>query len=307
MLVRWPDRGDNIGKAVCAIGAFDGVHLGHRFLIESMCADAHQRGVASVIVTFDIDPDELFFDKSHVRKLLSNEDRFKHLSTLGADYLLVLPFTREFAANTTEEFLDNYLLNFMDLVCIHVGFDFKLGANSDGNVSWLSTWGDAHSCDCIGYDLFMLGGEPVTATRIRELIGHGRVADASRLLDYPFYITGTVVHGRGEGASRFDIPTANVCWDVPYTPLLEGVYAGYVNVDGRRYPAAINAGVPPTFSDRTNCLLEPHLLDFEGNLYGKQVSVSFIERLRDLMTFSSEEELKSVIGGNIRWVREHLG
>lgn len=215
MLVRWPDRGDNIGKAVCAIGAFDGVHLGHRFLIESMCADAHQRGVASVIVTFDIDPDELFFDKSHVRKLLSNEDRFKHLSTLGADYLLVLPFTREFAANTTEEFLDNYLLNFMDLVCIHVGFDFKLGANSDGNVSWLSTWGDAHSCDCIGYDLFMLGGEPVTATRIRELIGHGRVADASRLLDYPFYITGTVVHGRGEGASRFDIPTANVCWDVP--------------------------------------------------------------------------------------------
>jgi len=305
-IVRWTEGTAGIGRALCAIGAFDGVHAGHRFLIGSMVEDAHRRGIASVVVTFDRDPDELFMEPSRVRKLLSNEDRIARLARLGADYVLVLPFTRDFAAHTSEAFLTDYLLPFMDLEGIHVGYDFRLGSGTDGDVSSLRTWGGMHRCDCVGYDLLTMGGEPVTATRIRELLGQGDVAKAAELLGYPFYITGTVVHGRGEGGREFDIPTANVSWDIPYTPVLDGVYAGYVEVDGVRHPAAVNMGVPPTFKDRTDCRLEPHLVDFEGDLYGKTVSVSFVERLRDLRVFSSDEELIETVGANIAWVREHL-
>lgn len=305
-VIRWIKKTRNIGPAICAIGAFDGVHAGHRFLIQSMVEDAHRRGTASVVVTFDVDPDELFLDRSKVRKLLSNEDRIERLANLGADYVLVLPFTCEFAAHTFDSFLMEYLLTSMELECIHVGYDFRLGAGTDGDVGNLRDWGRARGCGCVGYDLLRIGNEPVTATRIRELIGHGQVAKAADLLGYPFYITGVVHHGRGEGGERFDIPTANVFWEVPYTPVLDGVYAGYVKVDGVRYPAAINMGVPPTFKERTDCRLEPHLLDFTGDLYGKTVSVSFVERLRDLKAFSSEEELRETIGANIEWVREHL-
>ena len=297
---------ESIGPAVCAIGAFDGVHLGHRYLIESMIEDARKRGVSSVIVTFDIDPDELFLPHERIRKLLSNQDRLEKLSGLGADYLYVLPFTHEFASTSTTRFLRDYLTTFMELRCIHVGYDFRFGAGKDGDVASLRLWGANRGCECKGYELLVLGDEPVTATRIRNLITQGEVARAGRLLGYTPYVTGIVEHGRGEGGKKFNIPTANVVYDTPYVPVKDGVYAGYVGFDGVDHPAAINVGIPPTFADRSVYCLEPHILDFEGNLYGRTVSVSFVERLRDLQVFTSTEELERVIGGNIQWVRENL-
>lgn len=296
----------SIGPAVCAIGAFDGVHLGHRFLIESMIADAHERGVASVIVTFDIDPDELFLPRERVRKILSNEDRMEKLSRLGADYLYVLPFTYDFAAMPMEEFLENCLLKFMDLKCVHVGFDFRCGAGNDGNVDGLKAWGETHGCDCIGYDLFVQDGEPVTATRIRNLLAEGDATRACRLLGYIPYVNGMVVHGRGEGGKDFAIPTANVVYDIPYCGVKDGVYAGYVSFDGVDHPAAINVGIPPTFADRAEWCLEPHILDFDGDIYDREVSVGFVEWLRDMRVFRDTDELKRVIGADIARCRELL-
>lgn len=301
----WNPGTRGIGEAVCAIGAFDGVHAGHRYLIGQMAEDAHRRGVHSVVVTFDIDPDELFRDRDQIAKLLTNEDRISLLAGLGADYVLVLPFTHALAAHDTVGFLRDYLLPFMDLRCIHVGHDFRLGVGNGGGVDDLTVWGAEHDCTCVGYDLLCLGDEPVTATRIRELLAMGDVETAATLLGRPHYVKGTVVHGRGAGRHDFDIPTANVTTDVFYTPLLDGVYAGYVTFDGVRHPAAINVGIPPTFSE-ARCALEPHIIDFEGDLYGREVSVSFVKRLRDLMKFSSSEELMKTVGANITWVREHL-
>ena len=297
---------ESIGQAVCAIGAFDGVHKGHQFIIGSMIDDAHERGVASVIVTFDIDPDELFLPPERVRKLLSNEDRMERLCALGADYLYVLPFTFDFAALSSEEFLDGCLGAFMDLQRIHVGFDFRFGAKNSGTVETIQEWGERHGCVCHGYDLLIEEGDPVTATRIRNLLAEGDAATATKLLGYAPYVTGTVVHGRGEGGKDFDIPTANVVYDTPYCAIADGVYAGYVRFDGVDHPAAINMGIPPTFADRAVCRLEPHILDFDGDIYGREVSVAFVERLRDEMVFKDTDELKRVIGADIARCRELL-
>lgn len=297
---------DSLGEVSCAIGAFDGVHKGHRYLITKMVEDARTRGVRSVIITFDRDPDELFCQRDSIRKLLSNDDRIELLSQLGADYLYVLPFTHEFAAHDMLAFLETYLTAYMQPRCIHVGNDFRLGSKASGNVESLTRWGDGNGCRCVGYDLYVEDGSVVTATRIRNLIEQGDVARAADLLGRDHFVRGIVEHGRGEGGARFDIPTANVdTGDVPYVHLKEGVYAGYVTVDGVRYKAAINVGKPPTFSNATS-VLEPHILDFDEDIYGREVVVSYHERLRDLIVFKSDEELVETVKANITWVRENL-
>lgn len=303
-IVHYTQGMENIGDAVCAIGAFDGVHTGHCFLIKSMVADASLRGCTSVIVTFDIDPDELFKESSQIRKLLSNEDRLQGLSALGADYVLVVPFTRENASLPYEVFLDTVINGFMQCKAVHVGYDFRFGAGAKGNVEAITAWGASHDCGCKGYELWSIAGHPVSATRIRELLGAGEVTAAYSLLGRDHFMRGIVEHGRGAGRG-FGIPTANMRCNTPYTPVKEGVYGGYVEVDGTRYPAAINVGLAPTFEDAKS-VLEPHLIGFEGDLYGKEVIVSFVARLRDLVKFNSTNELIATVTANIAWVREHL-
>ncbi|NTU89458.1 MAG: riboflavin biosynthesis protein RibF, partial [Actinobacteria bacterium] len=270
----------------------------------SMIDDAKRRGVSSVIVTFDRDPDEFFSQKRQVRKLLSNKDRIDLLATLGADYVLCVPFGEETAVLSYQEFIEAVLCSFMNPKCFHVGCDFKLGSHALGNVCTMTQWGTLRECECVGYDLLRIGDHPVTATRIRELLAEGDVAGASLLLGRDHYVRGIVEHGRGAGKG-FGIPTANVSMSVSYTPIKDGVYAGYVTCDGESHKAAISVGLSPTFQD-ARCTLEPHLVDFDGDLYGKEVTVSFVARLRDLIEFTSTEELISTINANIEWVRKNL-
>lgn len=306
-VVPWrPDAGF-IGDAVCAIGAFDGVHVGHRFLISEMIRAARQLGVAAVVVTFDVDPDELLSSHPAPRKLLINEDRINLLSRTGADYVLVVPFTRELAALRYDEFLEQVLGSFMHLRGIHVGCDFKLGYKALGTVGSMTDWGVSRGCPVKGYPLLERKGHPVTATRIRDLLGAGQMEVANCLLGRPFYVRGTVVEGRHEG-SQLGFPTANVQTTMPYTPVADGVYAGWCAVDGICYPSAINAGYPPTFEGREKlCKLEPHLIGFAGDLYGRELEVSFSSWLRGPVKFPSLEALIATVKGNISWTEGHLG
>lgn len=305
-IIDWAPSIANIGDAECAIGVFDGVHLGHRFLIESMCIAAHEKGISSVVVTFDRDPDELFCDVHPPRKLLSNEDRLELLAELGADYVLSIPFVPHLAHLTYDEFLDQVLGRFMVIRGIHVGYNFKLGENAVGTVSSLTAWGGSHSCEVHGYPLLTVAREPVTATRVRELLAEGDVETALLLLNRPFYIKGLVVEGRHEGTG-FGFPTANVEVHAPYTSLPDGVYAGYAAVDGQCLPAAINVGYPPTFrGERNLARFEPHILDFSGNLYGRELAVSFIKRLRGPVKFLDIDALIATVNGNIAWTRDNL-
>ena len=300
-----------VGDAVCTIGAFDGVHRGHRFLFSATVADARRRGLPSVIMTFDPDPDELFLPRERVRKLLNNGDRLAYLRGFGADYVMSVPFTRELAAKTTEAFLRDVVSPVFVPRAIHVGSDFRLGAGNAGNVAELRALGRRHrkaKCEVFGYDLLCNESSPVSATRIRRLlIEEGDCAGAAHLLCRPHFVRGTVEQGRQKGRD-FGFPTANVALDYPYVVPAEGVYACLVLVGDTVWPAAVNVGVPRTFAGEARCgSIEANLLGFAGDLYGREVAVAFVERLRGQQSFPTLDELIATVEGNIAWVAGRLG
>lgn len=295
----------DIGKGVCAIGVFDGVHRGHRHLISQMIGAAHGLGLPSVIVTFDIDPEELFSPDGMQGKLLSDDDRVELLASLGATHVQVLPFDENLSSLAPDAFCDKVLKRFMEPVQVHVGEGFRFGARAMGTAGDLAAWGAGNRCTCVTHPLYRLWDGPVTATRIRGLIASGEVIEAGILLGRDHRVRGTVVHGLERGR-ELGFPTANV--EVPgrYQAIGDGVYAGYVGLGDRQVPAAISVGASPTFPGSPG-RLECHLLGFEGDLYGQEVTVTFVERLRPMVSFATVDELMASIDADISWVRGHLG
>lgn len=304
-IIRWSPGMDPIGPCVCAIGVFDGVHMGHRFLIERMVADATRRQVPSVVVTFDHDPEEILDGPDAFEKILSDADRIHMLADeLGVDYVCVLPFDEKMAALQPDEFLYKVIGVMAAPAAIHVGCDFAFGYHASGHVKDIERWSDDNGCDCVAYALYCLAGAPVTSTRIRSMLAEGKVCEASMLLGHDHLLRGKVGYGRAQGR-MFGFPTANVETDESYAQVQDGVYGGYVHVGGVSYPAAISVGTPPTFPDAPGHL-ECHLIGFEGDLYGDEIEVVFVVRLRDMMDFETDTELISTVNANIEWVRTHL-
>lgn len=295
-----------LGDAVIAIGIFDGLHVGHRTLLAEAGAKASSLGCGLLVVTFDRDPDEIFrADDASFGKLLSNKSRLEMLRDFTHATVLALP--------TGEEMFHVEPRGFLDLLCracspkaIYVGRDFKFGYRASGDVSDIEAWGAEHGCACVPHLLVEDLGQTVTATRIRALLREGRVSEARELLGgRPHSVTGKVVHGRGEGTG-FGFATANL--DLSENTVMvprEGVYGGYGIVDGKRYAAAINMGVAKSFAAAT-APIEAHLLDFEGDLYEKRVTIEFVQWLRESRVFDSQEELIATVTDNINWVRENM-
>ena len=304
-------------RFVCAIGAFDGLHRGHRALLARARAEARRRGCRLAVVTFSPDPARVLSPDAAADELLSADDREYALIDSGADALLVFSFTPELAAVPYDRFVREGLGALLDVRAIVVGEDFCLGAAGAGDVAALRELGRAEGFDVIGVALARAGGEPVTATRIRALVGRGSVEDAAELLGRCHFVEGAVEHGRGEGTG-LGFPTANVSVD-PWCCLpAEGVYAGYVVVGHSlgcahagevAYPAAINVGKPRTFSpgEQGQRFLEATLLGYQGDLYGERVRVVFVRWLRAPRSFSSVEELTATVLSNVDWVRRTLG
>lgn len=298
-----PEARQVLACSSCAFGVFDGVHAGHRFLIESACADAGEHGLRSVALTFDIDPDERFHPE-RLKKLLSNQDRIAMLADSGVDAVIVLPFTDGFAANSPEAFLQAVFGGNVP-ASLHVGSDLRFGSKAAGDVPFLREWGSANGMRVCAYDLFQMDGQPVTSTRIRHLLAEGAVDQASELLTYPYTLHDRVVAGRGEGRDM-GFKTANLIVEPMRRILREGVYGAYAIVDGVRYKAAVSVGVSPTFKDQTEAYSEVHILDFEEDIYGQDIKVEFVAWLRPMITFDSVDELIATVMGNIAWVRDNL-
>lgn len=287
----------------CAFGVFDGVHLGHRFLLDCAQETARESGGKSIALTFDIDPDEKFHPE-RLRKLMANEERLAMLATTGVDAVVVLPFTPEFAASSPEEFLVQ-TFDGTPPAFLHVGYDFRFGARAAGTVQDLDVWGSDMGTRVCAHGLKSEDGAPITATRIRLLLADGDIAESNRLLGRPYFMTGTVTPGRGEGAD-LGFRTANLTVPDQLRPIGDGVYAAYATVGETRYKAAVNVGIAATFADRATATCEVHLLDFEGDLYGKPVKVEFMHWLRPMRKFDDIDELVATVQGNITWVRENL-
>ena len=294
-------------ESVCALGAFDGVHLGHRALVAAAVAEARELGVPAVAVTFDPDPSVVLSGPRPGDELLCVADRLRLLASLGVDALLVVPFTSELAAHDHASFLSGWLRACVGAVSLHVGRDFRMGRGGAGTVSALSEAARPLGMGVHGHELVEVDGSPVSATRIRGLVRGGEVEAAARLLARPHAVRGRVVHGRGEGTG-FGFPTANVTLGPEACLPGEGVYAAFAISGGHAWPAAVNVGAPRTFGGEEGAaFLEATLLGFDGDLYGDELSVCFVAWLREPRKFASFDELKATVLGNVEWVRRFVG
>ncbi|BCV18566.1 riboflavin kinase [Leptogranulimonas caecicola] len=296
-------------RCVLVIGAFDGVHRGHQDLIRQGARQARELGVPLVILTFDPDPSVVL--GAPEPQLLLAQDRFLQLWTLGPQELRVCTFTQKLATLSPEEFLDRAVFGDGLSPClICVGEGFALGAQGKGTVPYLSSLGKARGFRLLAQPLLSLEGAPVSATRIRQEIVSGETLEASRLLGRRPFVRGTVIRGRGQGAS-FGFPTANLMCAPGMALPASGVFAGFGVLDGSAWPAAINVGEPPTFKSQglqsSQGFLEATLLGFSQDIYGDSMAIVLYERLRPSRPFDSFEELVATVRTNMDQVRERYG
>ncbi|MFE6869471.1 bifunctional riboflavin kinase/FAD synthetase [Kitasatospora sp. NPDC057692] len=298
---------DDWGRSVVTIGSFDGVHRGHQLIINRVVERARERGVRSVVVTFDPHPSEVVRPGSHPPLLAPQPRRAELIEELGVDAVLVLPFTTAFSKETPEEFFRQVLVDALHACLVVEGPNFRFGHRAAGDVALLAELGRAADCGVEVVDLQVRGaagdGEPFSSTLTRRLVGSGDVAGAAEVLGRPHRVEGVVVRGAQRGR-ELGYPTANV-ETVPHSAVpADGVYAGWLTADGERMPAAISVGTNPTF-DGTARTVEAYAIDRVGlDLYGLHVAVDFLVYLRGMEKFDSIEALLDRMADDVKRARE---
>lgn len=280
---------ETMNRRAATIGFFDGVHRGHLFLINQMCSLAKERGMESVIITFDRHPREVIHSDYVPQLLSSPAEKLFLLHHSGADQVEVLHFTLEMSKWSASTFMKDVLRKQLEISMLVMGYDHRFGHDGGSHEDYIR-WGR----EC-GIDVVLaheLKGEKVSSSRIRSLLRSGLLAEANAMLGYDYSLSGIVVKGYQIGRN-LGFPTANL--QVPPSKLLpaDGVYAGRVQLqDGGTCPAVLNIGRRPTVLNGGDISVEAHLLHFSGNLYGQEVRVELKARLRDEVQFASTGELK---------------
>jgi riboflavin kinase / FMN adenylyltransferase len=280
--------------AAVTIGAYDGVHLGHRALLADLSARAAAADLSTVVVTFDRHPAYVVRPESAPKQLTSLEQKRELLADAGIERVVVIPFDQARADESAEDFVKEVLVDDLGARLVVVGEDFHFGHGRKGNVELLRRLGAEHGFEVVGVGLTGDGSEAVSSTRIRARLAAGEVEEAARLLGRPHEVRGPVVRGDGRGGPELGFPTANLAVADDIALPADAVYAGhYRRPDGTMYQAAISVGRRPTFYERGSApvLVEAYLLRFDGDLYGEPARVSFAHRLRDEQRFDSVEDL----------------
>jgi riboflavin kinase / FMN adenylyltransferase len=298
------------GPSVVTVGMFDGVHRGHRALLDRVAAEAAARGLPAGAVTFDRHPLEVLRPDARPPLLTTLDRKVALLGEAGMDFVLVLAFTEALSQVTAEAFAHEVLLDGVGARAIVVGENFRFGHKAAGDPALLAELGRARGVDVVAVPLHADGGEPVSSTRIRAALAGGDVRAAAALLGRAYAVEGTVVRGDGRGGRELGIPTANLAVAGDLALPANGVYAGHLGEDAGgahlARPAAVSVGVNPQFH-ASGLRVEAHVLDFDGDLLGARVSVSFEHRLRDEAAFPTVEDLVAQIHEDIRHTRRLLG
>jgi riboflavin kinase/FMN adenylyltransferase len=292
------------GPTVLAIGKFDGVHLGHQEILRLAREEATAVGGEVAALTFDPHPARLLAPETAPVLIQTEADKLAAIESEGVDAVVVLRFDRELAARSAADFARGVISADLGASHVFVGSDFRFGHQRLGDVAALEALGREHGFSVTPVPPVVVDGEAVSSTRIRKLVSEGRVAEAARLLGRPFSLTGTVVTGQGRGRT-IGIPTANL---VPETELSpgRGVYAAWAQHPAGESKAVVNIGKAPTFGERET-VIEAHLLDFDGELSGASMRLSFEARLRGEQRFAGVDELVTQIRDDIACGRELLG
>ena len=280
------------GCCVATLGCFDGVHRGHQLLIGMVLQKAKEKGLSSMVVTFDRQPRELF-DSDYRPQLLSTpEEKVQLIGALGVDHLVILPFTREVASLTAQAFMQQVLQKQLGVEVLVTGYDNRFGRNRAEGFDDYVRYGKALGMEVLRGDEATFPGtdEAVSSSAIRQLLLEGKVERMQEGLTRPYLLTGKVVTGEHIG-HEIGFPTANLAVDNPNKVIpASGVDAVWAILGTERMPAMMNIGTRPTF-DGTTQTLEVHILDKVGDVYGQDLTVEFVSRLRSERRFDSREAL----------------
>lgn len=286
--------------ATCvAVGTFDGLHLGHRLIVEKLVDTAKIYNLKSVILTFNPHPRKVLFPERGLNLILSPEEKVEVLSTTGIDYLIVHQFDKKFASIKSDAFMRDVLVGKLGMKYLVSGFNNHFGCDRMGDNVTLNSYGKSFGFDISRIDAAQLNGISASSTLVRNALIDGDVQKAAEILGYSFYISGKVVHGKKIG-TKIGFPTANVMRDCNDKIIpKDGVYAAGIQVRGNLYSSVVNIGENPTVSDRGVTTIEAYIIDFEGDIYGEDVRVFFYRRIRDQRKFNSLNELTEAIKRDI--------
>lgn len=294
---------DRLRGAVVAIGNFDGVHRGHRAVIGAALARARTAQRPAAALTFEPHPRSFFQPDAPSFRLTSEAAKLRLLAATGLDGAMVLEFNAALASLTAEEFVADILVGRFAISGAAIGFNFHFGKERQGSPEFLAAQGKQRGFAVDVVPPFQLDGRRVSSGAIRDALSAGRVTEATELLGYPWFVTGQVVHGDKRGR-ELGYPTANLRLD-PDCGLKHGVYAVRVDVGGARYDGVANFGRRPMF-DTGAVLLEVHLFDFKGDLYGAALDVAFIAWIRPELDLGSVDELIRRMDDDSRLARREL-
>lgn len=301
--MEWVRGTKQLGRAlrepVLTVGNFDGLHRGHQAIMERVVERARYRNGEAVVYTFEPHPRVILQPAQAPPMLMNLEQKLEKLESMGVDLAIVEPFDLEFSKTDPKVFVEEFIYERIRPREVYVGYDFHYGRDREGSMRLLTETGPRLGFSVTIVPEVTVGGKDVNSTRIRELVYRGEVEEAGRLLGHRFAVRGEVVHGDHRGR-ELGFPTANL--DSPNEVLPSpGVYAGWVRFldEGAEgdllFPAVTNVGVRPTFGQGQGVVIETHLLDFEGDLYGRRLEFSFAERLRPEQRFDGVDSLREQI------------
>ncbi|PYR36092.1 MAG: riboflavin biosynthesis protein RibF [Acidobacteria bacterium] len=288
-------------QPVLALGNFDGVHRGHRKILERVCRVAGERGGTSVVMTFDPHPPRVVRPDKAPPLLMTKEQKLEAIADAGVQGAAIVRFTPELSRLDPETFVRSVLVDWLHVSEVWVGANFLFGHDRSGNFSLLRVLGGrygfkAEKIDPVRYKDFV-----VSSTRVRRLVSEGRVDEAGALLGHQYAIDGIVMHGDERGRT-LGFPTANLCTENELLPP-HGVYATTARVGSIVHPSVTNVGTRPTVDRSGRTVVETHIFDLDRDLYGQPLRVGFVQRLRDERAFESLDALRAQIDGDCRRAR----
>ncbi len=293
-----------------AIGNFDGVHTGHKTLLEGVVLSAHARGLVPSVVTFEPHPKELVGNGTPLPRISTLRDKVAEILSTGIERIYLLPFSRALAGLSAEAFVRTFLVEGLETSWLTVGRDFRFGSDRRGDVELLKAMGKELRFETFVAPTFFHTNERVSSSRIRECLARGDLFEAGQMLGRPYSLTGRVIHGAELGRT-LGIPTLNMAPIPPGSracPAARGVYA--VRIHGLGKPVrhgVASMGIKPTVTSAGRWLLETHVFDWAGNAYGKVIKVELLQKIRDEKKFSGLEELRAAIHEDARRARLLLG
>lgn len=280
--------GDN---NVVTTGTFDGVHQGHQLVINSLISTAKKIGGESTILTFFPHPRIVLQQHTDLKLLNTLDEKIDLLEKTGVDNLVIIPFTKEFSRLTSLSFVRELLVNTLSTKELIIGYDHHFGRNREGSFKHLMEYGPMYGFKVHEIPAMDVEKVKISSTKIRRALLDGRIMEANTLLGYKYYLSGKVIKGKQIG-KKMGFPTANINVENKHKLIPKiGVYAVTIEVEESNYKGMLNIGVRPTFEDGDKTTIEVNLFDFEKDLYGHDLKVSFVERVRDEKSFESSDDL----------------